>query len=90
MNLLLVLTYHWYDEIAAGRKRVEYRTMSPHWRRLIWERRHELKTVTFRRGYTNTSLCRRITHIDTGACPYDGWDGEYYLIHFELEATPCD
>lgn len=32
----LSLTYHWYDEIAAGRKLEEYRKMNDYW----WHRLH--------------------------------------------------
>ena len=28
----LSLTYHWYDEIAAGRKLEEYREITPYWK----------------------------------------------------------
>lgn len=30
-QLHLVLTQHWYDEIDSGRKREEYRDITPHW-----------------------------------------------------------
>ena len=33
----LSLTYHWYDEIAAGRKKEEYRARKPfYWKRFIY------------------------------------------------------
>lgn len=67
--------------MAAGRKDVEYRTMTPYWRKRIWERRHELSTLTVARGYTSTTLPREIILIDIGPCPYPGWRGKYYRIH---------
>jgi hypothetical protein len=85
MNLRLVLTHHWYDEIASGRKRIEYRETSPYWRKRIWMRRRELATVTFSRGYTSTTQTFAIDHIDTGKCPYPEWYGAYYRIHFKGE-----
>ena len=79
--LNLVLTFHWYDEIEAGRKPIEYREMSPTWTRLIWNHREKLKDVRFQRAYTKTHLFRKISHVDTGPCPYPGWDGIYYRLH---------
>lgn len=82
MRLHLVLTYHWYDEIAAGRKTIEYRAMTHHWDKLIWKRRKQIVEVRFARGYTKTVLVRSVVGIDIGPCPYHGWEGNYYRIHF--------
>ena len=39
----LSLTYHWYDEIASGRKCEEYRKLSYHWyHRLLDHEAHEM------------------------------------------------
>lgn len=81
MNLSLVLTYHWFDEMAAGRKDVEYRAMTSYWRKRIWEKRHQLTSATFARAYTSTRLPREIFMIDIGPCPYPGWRGKFYRIH---------
>ena len=86
--LHLVLTYHWYDEIAAGRKLIEYRACTPHWTRLIWDRRARITHAKFRRGYTSASITRRVAFIDIGPCPYDGWSGNYYRIHM-IGETPA-
>ena len=82
--LHLVLTYHWFDEIMAGRKIIEYRAMSPHWKRLIWDRRNQIAKVRFQRGFERDPLrtARSVTKIDIGPCPYAGWSGDYYRIHF--------
>jgi hypothetical protein len=82
MNLFIVLTGHWFTETATGRKRIEYRKMSPFWTRRIWENREAIKTVTFARGYTRASLTYNVTKIDVGPCPIEGWQGDYYRIHF--------
>lgn len=85
----LVLTHHWYDETAAGRKRVEYRAMvtedgSPSvWFARLWQQRHHLKQVTFSRGYTPTTQTFDIVKIDIGPCPNPAWPLEYYRIHFK-------
>jgi len=77
----LVLTYHWYDEMTAGRKHIEYRAITPHWKRLLWDRREQIKYARFSRGYTSTTITRLVRSIDTGPCPYDEWHGEYYRLH---------
>ncbi len=84
MNLRLVLTGHWFDQIESGEKTVEYREMKPHWQERIWDKRHSLigECVIFSRGYTKQTTERRIHLIDVGPCPYDGWDDIYYRVHF--------
>ena len=85
----LVLTGHWYDETAAGRKRVEYRMMKTEdgapsrWLGELWHRKDTLKRVRFSRGYTPTTQTFDIVKIDIGPCPIPGWPGEYYRIHFK-------
>ena len=82
-NILhLVLTYHWYDEIAGGRKHIEYREMSDHWKRLIWDKRSEITHVRFARGYTKTTMTFPVFDIGRGLCLYPGWDDEYFKIYF--------
>lgn len=81
-RLHLVLSFHWFDEIATGRKRIEYRAMTPRWKKLIWDRRFELGAVRFSRGYTSTMTTHRILRITRGPCPIPGWDGDFYQIHF--------
>lgn len=85
MTLRLVLKANWFDRIATGQKTVEYREITPYWQKRIWADRHTLigESVTFSRGYTKRTITRRITAIDTGPCPYDGWDGVYYRVHFD-------
>ena len=80
--LNLVLTYYWYDKIEGGNKPIEYRSMSPKWKRDIWERRDTIKKVRCQRAYTKTHLFKDVEKIDIGKCPYDGWDDNYYRIHF--------
>jgi len=77
----LVLTYHWYDEMLAGRKHTEYRKKGGMWDHLIWNRRATLTHAIFSRGYTSKTIWRPIQKIDIGPCPYDGWPGNYYRLH---------
>ncbi len=81
IRLHLVLTYHWFDEMVAGRKDVEYRLISPHWMRLIWDRRERIGMVRFSRAYTSSTITRPVVSIDTGPCPLDDWNSTYYRIH---------
>jgi hypothetical protein len=80
--LHLVLTAHWYDETVRGAKRIEYRDITEHWLKRIWERRDKITHVRFSRGYTKTAQTFRVRKIDLGRCPIPGWDGAYYRIHF--------
>jgi len=79
----LVLTHHWFDEVEAGRKDTEYRAMTPKWTRLIWDCRARLVSARFRWGYSKRAIVRPVFYVDVGPCPYPGWPGEYYRIHFE-------
>jgi hypothetical protein len=79
----LVLTHHWFDEMVAGRKDIEYRAMTPHWTRLIWDRRDKITHARFSRGYTSRTMTRRVLSVSIGDCPYEGWDGEYYRLHLD-------
>jgi len=78
----LVLTHRWYDEIASGRKRTEYRAKSVQWVKRIWECREDITHVRLARGYTKTTQTFTVDYIDLGLCPYEGWPDEYIRIHF--------
>ena len=86
ITLHLVLTHHWFDETEAGRKRVEYRVMSPRWMDQIWERRNRIAAVRFARGYTSRTITRPVERIDIGPCPIPGWGGDFIRIHFHPNA----
>ena len=90
MNLHLVLTHHWFDEVKSGRKRIEYRKTTLYWYKRIWAKwcaGQQIKTVTFARGYTSETITFDVTAIDQGKCPYPEWNGWYYRIYFKKE-TP--
>jgi hypothetical protein len=50
-NLHLVLTNHWFDEVISGRKKYEYRMITPNWVKRLSNRKYN--TITFSRGYTS-------------------------------------
>ena len=79
----LVLTHHWYDEIAAGRKRTEYREQTGQWRMRLHQRTPY--PIVFHRGYTSTTLRATAMLVDVGPCPYPEWPGEYIRVHFEVQ-----
>jgi len=79
--LYLVLTYYWFDEMTAGRKNIEYRACTPHWRRLIWDRRRRITHARFARGYTSHTILRPVLAVDRGRCPYYEWNGRFYRLH---------
>ena len=85
MTIHLVLTYHWFDEILAGRKDIEYRAIGGKWDKRIWAKRYEITHVRFQRAYDKNpaTILRPVTKIDIGPCPYSGFDGDYYRIHLE-------
>ena len=45
--------------------------------------------AVFRLGYSRKypDIVRRITSVDIGPCPYKGWDGNYYRVHFKEEKS---
>ena len=79
--LNLILNFHWFSEIEAGRKSIEYRRMIPRWEKQIWQKRHELTHLRVRRAYTPQTLTLPISQIDVGPCPIPGWSGDFYRIH---------
>ncbi|MGB2579534.1 hypothetical protein AAIR98_001453 [Elusimicrobium simillimum] len=62
-TLNLVLTHKWFDEIAFGRKQVEYRRGTQYWLTRIRKMR-DCDFVVFHRGYTNQTMIRLITRIE--------------------------
>lgn len=56
----LVLSFKWYDLIASGEKRVEYREIKPFWERLG---KKKYTHVVFRRAYTSQIMTFPIKSI---------------------------
>lgn len=95
-TLHLVLKHKWYDLIASGKKKVEYRSMSDYWisRLLIepkcWEFWSSLKvkefdSVIFHKGYTSTVMEWGIKKIDAGyGDPNMGADPDYPVFRIHL------
>jgi hypothetical protein len=61
--LKLTLKRQWFDEIAAGKKKTEYREIKPHWNQRLLIPGGEFKTfdeVHFRNGYDSRKPFMRV------------------------------
>lgn len=83
MKIKLPVKEKWYKKIKNGEKTVEYRAAKPFWKKRIWDKRNQIDTVIFSKGYTKQTIECQVTKIRKGGCPYKGWSGEYYQIHFK-------
>lgn len=90
-TLDLVLTFHWFDMIAGGKKKYEYREATPYWDRrfiksgcrgYICVIKH-YDFVRFHRGYSNDTMLFSIKNIDL---IYDGTIPDLYLHHKDYYA----
>lgn len=68
-TLDLVLAYRWFDKIASGEKRFEYREIKPYWTARLSAKR--FNRVRFRRGYTSTTMLFELVSIDKTTGPND-------------------
>lgn len=86
-DLVLPMKRCWLARIWNGEKTVEYRQVKPYWQRRIggWVGKRG-KFVEMRLGYgRNTpAMLLQVDRIDIGPCPYEGWDGQYYRLHFAV------
>ncbi len=79
--LHLVLKYQWYDMIASGIKREEYRDIK--WLKRL--QKHNYKKICFHRGYSSTTLTFDIDNIALGIGGHKDWgapDYEVLIISF--------
>ena len=62
------LAFHWYDEIEAGRKKTEYRDISPYWTNHLFKDGdiygQRASFIKFSRGYTKRNMTWSIRRID--------------------------
>ncbi|MCQ2574997.1 MAG: hypothetical protein MJ156_02755 [Alphaproteobacteria bacterium] len=69
-NILhLVLKHKWFDKINSGSKTSEYRQCSDYWNKRL--KQHKYDTVTFHKGYTNTTISYKIKSISITTKPND-------------------
>ena len=65
-TLHLVLKFKWYDMIARGEKKEEYRSISSFWLKKINDGSALCDKVRFHRGYTDTTMTFKIKDIKVG------------------------
>ena len=66
--LHLTLKKHWFDQIAAGKKKIEYREEKPYWiARLVDDAGYAIifDEIVFKNGYSKTAPTIRARHKDT-------------------------
>lgn len=63
-ELHLILKHKWYDMIASGEKKVEYRDLKDYYRKKFYNKNYT--HVVFHKGYTNETMTFRIEGIGIG------------------------
>lgn len=58
-KLQFVLTFYWWNKVAAGEKTSEYRRFCPGWSKRL-ARLKKGDEIILRRGYTDRTLTRRV------------------------------
>lgn len=82
MDLHLILKHKWYDMIEAGIKKEDYRKIGDYYEHKIWQKRKEIENVVFHRGYTNTTMKKKVNEIvcKTGKTEWGAEEGVYYYV----------
>lgn len=86
-DLVLNMKREWLAKVWNGEKTVEYRERKPYWDRRIggWvgqRGKFVLMVLGYRRD--TPAVLLRVDKVDIGPCPYEGWTGEYYRLHFTV------
>jgi len=81
MTLNLTLHKKWFDQIASGEKRIEYRENKPYWNARLDGKKFE--AVCFKNGYSSSAPkmvieCKKIIKADG-----------FYHIHLGKILSPC-
>ena len=83
----LSLKRRWFAKIWNGDKNVEYRAVKPKYKKLAqWVGNAHGVFMVFYIGMMSTGprLLVQVSKIEIGKCPIEGFDGDYYAIHFEI------
>ena len=78
---------YWFAKIWNGEKVVEYRKVTPKYKRLAdWVGNDRPRFMMFYIGMmpTGPRLLVQVSKIEIGPCPIKGFDGDHYIIHFEI------
>lgn len=84
-TLHLNLHKKWFDMIASGEKREEYRELSDYWKaRMKTVRRDNVKTITFSNGYQRGRrqmvVSLKYISIRTGLNEWGAEEGKIYFV----------
>ena len=86
--LPLVLKGKWYDMIACGRKREEYRDATQYWGTRIrnWLRQEKIQVVEFRRGYAKDAqrMSFRVADVFSRCVAHTHTWGEPDAAHYAI------
>ena len=84
VRLVLPLKRKWFLAIGRGEKTVEYRKFGYYWAVRL-QRINPGDIIEFRLGYSAVNTIHaKFVGMDVGSCPYEGFDGDYYRIKFEV------
>lgn len=86
-DLILNMKREWFAKIWNGEKTIEYRERKPYWDKRIgnWVGQRG-KFVLMVLGYQRRTpaMLLQVDRVSIGECPYEGWGGEYYQLHFAV------
>jgi len=77
----------WFAKVWNGEKTVEYRAVTPKYKKLAtWIENARGVFMVFYIGMmpTGPRILVQVSKIDIGKCPLEGFDGDYYRIHFDV------
>ena len=87
-DLVLNMKREWLAKVWNGEKLVEYREKKPYWDKRLanWVGDRCGRFVLMVWGYRKKTpaVLLQVNRVDIGPCPYNGWVGEYYRLHFGI------
>lgn len=78
-TLKIVIKKQWFDEIASGKKKIEYREVKPFWQSRLYDtngKKRKYDRIEFINGY-NVDANRMITK-------YEGFEKRANLYHIKV------
>lgn len=82
-TLHLILKHKWFDMIASGEKKEEYREIKPYYENRFSKYAYDV--VVFHRGYTDMVMEMKIKRISEGIGKPEWGAPEYPVFIIELE-----
>lgn len=83
MTLFLILTKKWFDMIASGEKKEEYREIKPYWTKRLIDKTYD--DIVFQHGYSKDARKMRVEF--KGICkkvPIPEWSGNARDISYAI------